>query len=265
MQLSDLLAMVAHEGMRRHAKQAGVMLPLSVGAMLPGIVEKSVERSRSTERQLNDASGRTFKTAAAPSWPFAQPAQPSQGAFDLGNMMRGAAGGLAQGAAGGLASNLGQIASAPAQGIAGGLSDLVRKKLFGEDIGNRKDMTGVAGSAALSTFGKEMGTTGANLLRDIANKAMDALGHAGDDSARKAILGELKQSDPVLAHADDAVLMESYHTMTRFAPTLSTDKNAVRSFLRQAVMSGSGPDFMTIKHLADSERAVTGDAGKDRR
>ena len=62
----------------------------------------------------------------------------------------------------------------------------------------------------------------------------------------------------MLSSADDATLMEAYHTMSRFAPVLSTDKNAVRSFLRQAVTSGSGPDFMSIKLVADAERAVTG-------
>lgn len=133
----------------------------------------------------------------------------------------------------------------------------------GREFGEKKDPLHLGASSAIGAFGKEMGTTGANLLRDIANKAMEAVGQAGDASARQAILGELKRIDPVLADADDKILMESYHTMTRFAPVLSTDKNAVRSFLRQAVMSGTGPDFMSIKHLADSERAVTG--GKDAR
>jgi hypothetical protein len=86
----------------------------------------------------------------------------------------------------------------------------------------------------------------------------------GDASAREAIISNLKRTDSVLMNADDKTLMEAYHTMTRFAPVLSTDKNAVRSFLRQAVMSGSGPDYMSIKLLADSERAVTG-GDKDHR
>jgi len=46
--------------------------------------------------------------------------------------------------------------------------------------------------------------------------------------------------------------------MTSVAPFLSRDKNAVRSFLRAAAMSGSGLDFNTIKLLAEAERAVTG-------
>jgi hypothetical protein len=42
---------------------------------------------------------------------------------------------------------------------------------------------------------------------------------------------------------------------------LSTDKNAVLSFLRQAVMSGSGPDFMAIKLLSDAEKSVNWEKG----
>lgn len=116
--------------------------------------------------------------------------------------------------------------------------------------------------AAVQTFGKGLGEMGVELLRDIGAKAMSSVSSAGDTSAREAILSQLKTQDPVLSSADDKTLMEAYHTMTRFAPVLSTDKNAVRSFLRQAVMSGSGPDYMSIKLLADSERSVTGERSR---
>ncbi len=139
----------------------------------------------------------------------------------------------------------------------------MQKKLFGQELGQRQDALGIGGRKAIESAGSEIGKSSVGLLRDIANKAMEAMGHAGDQSAREAILGDLKRTDSVLANADDATLMEAYHSMTRFAPTLSTDKNAVRSFLRQAVMSGSGPDYMSIKLLADAERAVTG-GGKDK-
>lgn len=115
------------------------------------------------------------------------------------------------------------------------------------------------GGAALASA---LGTVGASLLKDIMSKAKSAVGSIGQDAARKAVLDQLKKEDPILAQADDKALMEAYHTMARFAPQLSTDKNAVRSFLRQAMMSGAGPDYMSIKLLADAERSVTGQ-GKD--
>ncbi len=42
--------------------------------------------------------------------------------------------------------------------------------------------------------------------------------------------------------------------MKRFAPTLSSDPNAVRSFLREAATSGAGVNYNTIKLLAEAER-----------
>jgi hypothetical protein len=121
---------------------------------------------------------------------------------------------------------------------------------------------GLIAGGALAAFGKELGSMGAGLLRDMASKAQAAVGSVGENAARKAIVDQLKKEDPVLAQAQDKTLMEAYHTMVRFAPQLSTDKNAVRSFLRQAVMSGAGPDYMAIKLLADAERSVTSQ-GKD--
>jgi hypothetical protein len=157
--------------------------------------------------------------------------------------------------AGALNKLIDPIASAPGKAIAGYIERAMGPaKQFGE----MQDIPHMLGTSAVQTFGKEMGSTGAKLLTDIASKAIASIGSMGNESARTAILQQLRREDPVLHDANDKDLMEAYHTMTRFAPTLSTDKNAVRSFLRQAAMSGTGLDFMTIKLLADSERAVTG-------
>jgi len=259
MRLTDVLELAARKGMERYAqKRAGILLPLAVGAMIPGIVNKAMERAHNTERTLNQSAYNPMKFGAfsLPPWltlPFAQAkASPFK----------------AMGAMGGVGKMLGadKILGAPGGGVASGLSKKVERKMFGQEFGDRRDMAGMGAQQAVGgaagAFGKEMGSAGAKLLLDMANKAMESVGHAGDASAREAILGDLKRSDSVLANADDKTLMEAYHTMTRFAPVLSTDKNAVRSFLRQAVMSGSGPDFMSIKLLADSERAVTGEKDK---
>lgn len=264
MQLSDVLELVVREGVRRHVeKRAGIMLPLAVGMMVPGIVHKAMERSRSTEQALDHAN-HPLKTAATPPSGGMEPYNPLYALFSRARS--GAAGvgqsGPAKSFGSGVMGGLGAIGGAPAGGVASGLSKLVERKMFGREFGEKRDALSIGGQQAVGAFGKEMGTTGARLLVDIANKAMEAAGHAGDASARTAIIGDLKKTDSVLASADDATLMEAYHTMTRFAPVLSTDKNAVRSFLRQAVMSGSGPDYMSIKLLADSERAVTGGGDK---
>lgn len=262
MQLSDIAGLVANHGSERFMrKRAGIVLPLAVGAMLPGIARRAVERASSTEQTMDRAS--RAKVAALPPWFGRAAGALGDTANTVGNQMTGQ-----PGKPSGMMGGLGHLGAAPfegvASGISGGIGESIKRMLLGREFGERKDPMHLGGSAAISAFGKEMGTTGANLLRDIANKAMETASHAGDESARQAILGDLKRTDPVLASADDKVLMEAYHTMARFAPVLSTDKNAVRSFLRQAVMSGSGPDYMSIKLIADSERSVT-DTGKDKR
>jgi hypothetical protein len=114
MRLTDMLTLaVTH----RMEKRAGVVLPLAVGAAIPGVVEKAVERSRSTEKKLEDASGKPFKTAALPlqlSLPMAQLGQ------KLGPMLRGAGNAVAGGASkamgavgGGAMGSLGEIGGAP--------------------------------------------------------------------------------------------------------------------------------------------------------
>lgn len=279
MQLKDIVEMVARHGVDRFVqKRAGVVLPLAIGAMLPGIAEKAVRRASGTEKVLDQAA--ESKVAALPlqfALPLAQamsstgPVRRASGAIgnfagNVGDQMLGY--GTHSGKPSGLIGALGQVGSAPLQGVAsgvsGGIGEAIKRLLVGREFGERKDPLHITGDYALKAFGKEMGTTGANLLRDIASKAVETASHAGDEAARRAILGDLRQNDTVLSAADDKVLMGAYHTMSRFAPVLSTDSNAVRSFLRQAVMSGSGPDYMSIRLLADAERAVTGGGGKDK-
>lgn len=263
MQLSDIVSLVTQHGAERFMqKRAGVMLPLAVGAMLPGIAQRALEKATNTRKTMDQAS--EAKIAAFP--PQFGRAAGALGGFakNIGNQMLGQ--GIGTGHPSGMIGSLGQMGAAPIEGVAsgvsGGIGESIKRMMLGREFGERKDPLHLGGSAAISAFGKEMGTSGANLLRDIANKAMETAGHAGDEAARQAILGDLKRTDSVLSGADDKILMEAYHTMARFAPVLSTDKNAVRSFLRQAVMSGSGPDYMSIKLIADSERSVTG--GKDK-
>lgn len=203
----------------------------------PGNVPPWAQSAVAGATGMNPAKLDPKSIAIAPSW------------GDVGGQVAG------QGIMAGLSSFLGPIAGAPGKAIA----SRIERAMSGREFGEIKDAPHQLGNAAIQAFGKEVGTMGAGLLRDIANKAMSVAGNIGNESARTAILQQLRKEDPVLQEADDKTLMEAYHTMTRFAPVLSTDKNAVRSFLRQAVMSGNGPDYVTIKLLADSERAVTGE------
>lgn len=113
-------------------------------------------------------------------------------------------------------------------------------------------------------FAKQLGSSSANelvdLTKDIVSKGYESMKNTFALSpARATIFETLKKEDPDLAAADNATLAEAYHTMSRFAPTLSTDKNAVKSFLRTVATSPEGgADFNTIKLLAEAENAIAG-------
>jgi len=112
------------------------------------------------------------------------------------------------------------------------------------------------------------------IVGDLATRTVDIIGDAVSKSMkavkerqmlspmRHAIINQLKREDDIIAAAPNKRIFEAYHTMSEFAPTLSTDKNAVKSFLREAAQHEGGIDFMSIKGLADAEAAVTGIAYK---
>ncbi len=73
---------------------------------------------------------------------------------------------------------------------------------------------------------------------------------------QQQIFGDIVAQDPILSDADPAILNQSFATMSRFAPTLASDPYAAQSFLREAVTSGGGINYNTIKLLAEAERAA---------
>ena len=79
---------------------------------------------------------------------------------------------------------------------------------------------------------------------------------------RKALLEQTLRTDPVLADAVERnpnakqQVVEAYETMVKVAPTLASDVNVVRSFLREAVLSGAGVNYATVKNLAEAEGQV---------
>lgn len=79
-----------------------------------------------------------------------------------------------------------------------------------------------------------------------------------DDPKRAQIFAHLVKTDDIIGNADKRSLLEAYDSMAKFAPTLSTNISATKSFLREAAQHDGGIDYMTIKGLGQAERAVTG-------
>lgn len=152
---------------------------------------------------------------------------------------------------------LGGLLGGAIRAPANALGDKITSALgFSRPIGERRDLLGLTGAGIAQGASKAVGEAAGNLLADIADKAVSAAGNAMDNGVRNEILEKLRTSDPVLSGRSDEELMDAFHTMVKFAPTLSKDINAVRSFLREAVMSGSGPSYVTIRGLSDAETAA---------
>lgn len=113
-----------------------------------------------------------------------------------------------------------------------------------------------------SSVGKQLGISAVGLLGDIISKAKDGVMGIFQNHARQGIFDTLRSEDDEISRANPELLADAYHTMVRFAPTLATDKNAVKTFLREAVLMGTGPNVMSIKQLADAENAVNPRPGK---
>ena len=132
----------------------------------------------------------------------------------------------------------------------------VRSDIY-PNIMERLRLDEVAADSFANAVGKELGKSTVGLLGDVASKAVSSPGDLVKSMQRKNVFDQLQEEDDVIARADPAQLEEAYHTMVRFAPTLATDKNAVKTFLRESVLYGTGPNFVAIKQLADAERAVS--------
>lgn len=73
---------------------------------------------------------------------------------------------------------------------------------------------------------------------------------------QRQVFDRVSAEDPILSEADPETLQQSFATMSRFAPTLASDPYAALSFLREAVTSGGGINYNTLKLLAEAERAA---------
>jgi len=159
------------------------------------------------------------------------------------------------GVIGGAAINLGNVMGAPGPGPLTEVSSRLRRMLFPSAIGRANVQEEAAKSLAMS-LGKQTGIAAVSLFGDLLSKAQEGISGFMKSRVGLGIFNELRKEDDEIAGADPSLLTDAYHTMVRFAPTLATDKNAVKTFLREAVLMGTGPNVVTIKQLADAERAV---------
>ena len=131
------------------------------------------------------------------------------------------------------------------------------------ELGERKDPMGMLMSSLIQGGGKGFGEAGGKLLGTALSSGISGLGSMQARHQASQVFQQLIQSDPQISqayHENPQQVQQAWDTITRFAPTIASDVNGARSYLRQAIMSGSGPDPHMIQMLADAERSVRGDA-----
>lgn len=84
-----------------------------------------------------------------------------------------------------------------------------------------------------------------------------AVDKISNDTRRKALIDDLVRNDPVLQKVDKDQVMEWYATIYGVAPSLSTDKSAVREVLQNFARFGRA-DLQTLKMLAETEKTIAG-------
>lgn len=158
---------------------------------------------------------------------------------------------------GGLTGLTGQNVTGPSSGMIGkivsrgmfpGTSGMIERADIPENI--LSTATGRVGGAA----GDIVGNRVTKLIGNLTKKRFDTL-YASP--RRQEILKTLHKEDELIKELPKQRALEAYHSMTKVAPTISLDKNAVKSFLREIAISPEGGiNWNTLKGLAEAESSV---------
>jgi len=129
-------------------------------------------------------------------------------------------------------------------------------------FGNDSSGGGFSGQV-ISGTGKELGKSGVGALaRALTLAGSKVYDKVSRDPQRKQVFQRVVASDPYVSQfvrespENEARVEEAFKSMSRFAPLLSTDPNAVTSLLRQVAVSAGPVDYNLIKSLADAESSV---------
>lgn len=124
---------------------------------------------------------------------------------------------------------------------------------FGEELGSSLRMNTIKGigQGVGSGIGETLGDV---FIRTPVNELSGAIKKRFISGPRhRAALEAAIHGDDILSQTEPERIQNAHSTMTRFSPSLAEDPNAVRSYLRTAVMSHGGVDLATIRMLLDAE------------
>lgn len=116
------------------------------------------------------------------------------------------------------------------------------------------------GASLAQGAGTQAAKEGVSGLRRLVGHAFQAIKDMFfDEPKRQDMLQKIVTTDQVVKTFDrenPGQAAAAFKTMSRFAPTLSTDPNIATAFLRNAAMSGGTLDHQMVKGLAEAETQV---------
>lgn len=120
------------------------------------------------------------------------------------------------------------------------------------------------------TVGAGQSAIANGLVRQFVERPIEGMGRLIEKKLytkpkQHAAFDHVTAHDPILKRTmaeNPDVLHSAFHTMKEFGPSLAVDRNAVQSFLRNAVLTGGNLDYATIRNLAETEKFVQHSRGQ---
>jgi hypothetical protein len=115
--------------------------------------------------------------------------------------------------------------------------------------------------APLGTHTQKYVEDAVGYLRDQKRREGGKITDSLKNHQRQLILQDLVINDPFISEADPELISQGYNTLRRLAPELSTNKEVVRSIMRQLVHTG-GLSVYDADAMAKLEKTILETAGK---
>lgn len=111
------------------------------------------------------------------------------------------------------------------------------------------------------SYAQQLSKNVANMTANMIAQTGGALAAAPGAVTRMNMAQNLLDSDEILRNATPQqrdVATRAYESMSRIAPDIAADPSAAANFMREAVVTGNGPDYATVGSLAQAQKNIIG-------
>lgn len=138
---------------------------------------------------------------------------------------------------------------------------------FGQDVRrenvnlfDRARMDELAAEEFAKTLGRNAGDSLSGMMGDVTQQTKNVAMRRKN----RQLVEDLILNDPILQNATPEqadLLIQAYNSFAQTAPTMMSDPFAARNALREVMITGNGPDYATLKNMAEGERALNNRRG----